>query len=131
MNKGKMNKNSYKTKDLSLLPLILIAAGVLLITGVLFWQANRQNKSSPGAEQRQRTAIAAAGQSTVAKDNKRVSLTDAKAAFDSQSAVFVDVRIPESYQAGHIPGAINIQLNDLANRLNELDPNQWIITYCS
>ncbi len=126
-----MNRNPYKQRDLSLLPLILIAAGILLITGVLFWQAGHQKGSSLSAEQRQLTAIAAAGQSTEAKDFKRISLADARAAFDSRSAVFVDVRIPESYQAGHIPGAINIQLGDLENQIGELDPNQWIITYCS
>ena len=62
---------------------------------------------------------------------ERVSLADAKAASDTGSAVFIDVRIAEAYIGGHIPGALNIPLGDLETRLNELDPNQWIITYCT
>jgi hypothetical protein len=61
----------------------------------------------------------------------RVSLEKAKAAFDARSAVFIDVRSADAYAAARIPGALNIPLADIATRLNELDPNQWIITYCT
>ena len=61
----------------------------------------------------------------------RISLADAKAALDTGSAVFVDVRIVEAYTVNHIPGALNLPLGELETRLNELDPNQWIITYCT
>ena len=61
----------------------------------------------------------------------RVSLDEAKGAFDAGGAVFVDVRSIESYQAGHIPGAVSIPLGEIGDRLQELDPGQWIITYCT
>ena len=61
----------------------------------------------------------------------RLSLEDAKAAFDNGTAVFVDVRSQSSYAASHIPGALSIPLIELEPRVNELDPNQWIITYCT
>ncbi len=61
----------------------------------------------------------------------RVSLGNAKAAYELKSAVFVDVRDAQSYQASHIPGAVSIPLADLPNRLNELKPTDWIITYCT
>lgn len=61
----------------------------------------------------------------------RVSLPDAKAAFDARSAIFVDVRSADAYQGGHIAGAVNIPLEELEIRLGELDPKQWIITYCT
>ncbi len=62
---------------------------------------------------------------------RRVSLADAKAAFDAGSAVFVDVRPTPSYDSSHIPGALSIPLNELTNHLNEFDPSSWIITYCT
>jgi len=61
----------------------------------------------------------------------RVSLEDSKAAFDSRTAVFVDTRSKVSYDESHIPGAISIPANEIESRLGELDPNQWIITYCT
>ena len=62
---------------------------------------------------------------------KRVSVEQAKAALDTGKAVFVDVRDSGSYKIKHIPGALLIPLNDLANHLGELDPSSWIITYCT
>lgn len=61
----------------------------------------------------------------------RVSLQDAKAAFDAGSATFVDVRVPEAYKYQHIPGALNIPVAEMEGRLRELDKAEWIITYCT
>lgn len=65
------------------------------------------------------------------QDVQRITLEESKAAFDNHSAVFVDVRSEASYAASHIPGALSIPLAVLEARINELDPNQWIITYCT
>jgi hypothetical protein len=61
----------------------------------------------------------------------RVSLEDAKAAFDSGGAVFVDVRAQASWQESHIARALSIPVNEIETRLDELSPDQWIITYCT
>ena len=63
----------------------------------------------------------------------RVSLVDAKAALDSGTALVVDVRSADSYQASHIAGAISIPLDVIQTDPSGvlLDKNQWIITYCS
>jgi len=42
----------------------------------------------------------------------------------------LDVRPVEEYEAGHVPGAINIPIQDLEQRLNELATNQEIVAYC-
>ena len=42
----------------------------------------------------------------------------------------IDVRPPQEYAAGHVPGAINIPLAELEAHLNEFDPNQEIVAYC-
>jgi 3-mercaptopyruvate sulfurtransferase SseA len=61
----------------------------------------------------------------------RVELEEAKIAFDSKSVVFVDVRTAESYAQSHIPGALSIPGTELEGRMDELDPEKWIITYCT
>lgn len=42
----------------------------------------------------------------------------------------IDVRPPLEYAAGHVPGAINIPLEELEQRLDELDPKQEVVAYC-
>ncbi len=42
----------------------------------------------------------------------------------------LDVRPSEEYQAGHIPGALNLPLKDLEKRLKDLPKDQEIIAYC-
>jgi len=42
----------------------------------------------------------------------------------------LDVRPPEEFAAGHVPGAVNIPLADLEAHLRELDPEQEIVAYC-
>ncbi len=61
----------------------------------------------------------------------RVSLEDAKAAYDQGQAIFVDVRSADAYQAAHITGSLSIPLSELEGRLNEIPKESWIITYCT
>jgi rhodanese-related sulfurtransferase/DNA-binding MarR family transcriptional regulator len=42
----------------------------------------------------------------------------------------VDVRPPEEYSAGHVPGAVNIPMAELEKRLNAFQPDQDIVAYC-
>jgi rhodanese-related sulfurtransferase len=65
------------------------------------------------------------------KKSSRVTLEESKAAYDSRAALFLDVRVADLYAASHIPGALSIPLDELEARFDELDPNQWIITYCT
>ncbi|RMF97915.1 MAG: rhodanese-like domain-containing protein [Gammaproteobacteria bacterium] len=46
--------------------------------------------------------------------------------------LILDVRTPEEYAAGHIPGAVNIPHTELAERLAELgaDRNREIVVHC-
>ena len=41
----------------------------------------------------------------------------------------VDVRTPQEYEGGHLPGARLIPIAELENRLRELDPKKPTITY--
>jgi rhodanese-related sulfurtransferase len=42
----------------------------------------------------------------------------------------VDVREPDEWSEGRIPGAVHIPLGSLATRVNELDPGQETIVVC-
>ena len=42
----------------------------------------------------------------------------------------LDVRPSEEYRAGHLPGAVNIPIAELARRLGELPADQEIVAYC-
>ncbi|MFE1314960.1 ArsR/SmtB family transcription factor [Streptomyces sp. NPDC058755] len=44
--------------------------------------------------------------------------------------VVLDVRPAEEYQAGHIPGARSIPVDELADRINELPEETEIVVYC-
>jgi glyoxylase-like metal-dependent hydrolase (beta-lactamase superfamily II)/rhodanese-related sulfurtransferase len=45
-------------------------------------------------------------------------------------AVVLDVREPEEFAAGHVPGAINLPQADLATRLGELPRDSPLLTVC-
>ena len=42
----------------------------------------------------------------------------------------LDVRPPEEFAAGHVPGAINIPIHELQKRLAELPKRKEIVAYC-
>ena len=46
------------------------------------------------------------------------------------TAQLVDIRFKEEFEAWHMGAAINIPLNELPQRLNELDKNKMIVTAC-
>ncbi|MGO8724489.1 MAG: ArsR/SmtB family transcription factor [Acidimicrobiales bacterium] len=44
--------------------------------------------------------------------------------------VVVDVRPRLEFEAGHLPGAISIPLEELSQRISELDPDTAVVAYC-
>lgn len=71
----------------------------------------------------------AAAADRVAIDAK--TLTE-RQAWGDRELVVLDVRTPEEYAAGHVPGAINIPHTALAARLAELEGHRErdIVVYC-
>ncbi len=63
-------------------------------------------------------------------DPREVDLAGAGAAYDQGAATFVDVREPEEWGEGHIPGALHIPLGDLERRSGEVPADGPIITVC-
>ena len=111
-----------KSKQKSLNPIILIIIGGVLLVGEILVIALRPKESQ---ESSQINSTAVINSSEIA----RVQPEAAKAAFDAGEALFVDVRDTNAFKVSHIPGAISIPLAELQGRMDELDPNRWIIPY--
>lgn len=62
---------------------------------------------------------------------ERITLKNAKSAFDQGQAVFLDVRGTAAFEAGRIPGSLLIPVNEIETRWSELNPDDWIIPYCT
>ena len=52
--------------------------------------------------------------------------------WQAEAAFFLDVRTPEEYEAGHIPGAVNVPLETIPNNIDKLPESQnaLVIVYC-
>ena len=48
----------------------------------------------------------------------------------SESVFLLDVRDPDEFEEGHIPGAINLPLNEIRSRMDELPRDREISIYC-
>jgi rhodanese-related sulfurtransferase/DNA-binding transcriptional ArsR family regulator len=48
----------------------------------------------------------------------------------ARTAIVLDVRPEDEYALGHVPGALNIPMNELKRRLAELPKDQEIVAYC-
>jgi hypothetical protein len=66
-----------------------------------------------------------------ADDAPRITLAEAKTAFDGEAALFVDTRPASAYDAEHIKGALNIPKDKLAEKIKDLPKDKKIIAYCS
>jgi hypothetical protein len=101
-----------------ILPLILVAAGILILAAAGIWMAvNQSTAAAPDA---------------ASSDNLvRLTVDESHAAAQDGQAVILDVRGAQYYDAQHIAGALSIPLDELEARLSELDPHTLIITYCT
>jgi len=44
--------------------------------------------------------------------------------------LLLDVRTPEEFARGHLPGAVLIPHDQLASRLAEIEGKPWVLVYC-
>jgi len=63
-------------------------------------------------------------------DHPQLDIEVVLAAAPSDRPFLLDVRTETEYAAGHIPGAINIPVDELRNRLQELPRDREIAAYC-
>ena len=90
---------------------------------------------APAAGQTSTSAVQQPAQSALPAAAQARSDSLARAALAATSPgkrLFVDVRTPEEFQAGHLPGAINLPVGDLEQRWTELKPyaRRQVVLYC-
>ncbi len=79
---------------------------------------------------------APAPQTTMVENAVVVSGVISPAQYTSQFAdtnaqhLLLDVRTAEEFASGHLPGAVNISLQDLPSRLGEVPVDQPVVLYC-
>ena len=62
---------------------------------------------------------------------KNINFEQAKQIIDNEQVVLLDVRTEEEFVTGHIANAINIPVDELEQRLDELkDKKSKILVYC-
>jgi NADPH-dependent 2,4-dienoyl-CoA reductase/sulfur reductase-like enzyme/rhodanese-related sulfurtransferase len=63
-------------------------------------------------------------------DHPQVDVEAVLAAPAGERPFLVDVRTPQEFASGHIPGGVNIPVDDLRTRLGELPRDREIASYC-
>lgn len=122
-----MSRKSRKNKTKNKASLLVVGAGLALVIFAAFLLLRQP--SQPAAATQSPSPQHSAEETF--PEISRVSLADSKASLDSKEAIFIDVRDASAYAESHVPGALSIPLAELDERLGELDPSQWIITYCT
>jgi rhodanese-related sulfurtransferase/DNA-binding transcriptional ArsR family regulator len=74
--------------------------------------------------------VRSAREAYLGDDTEAVSRAELLDRVRSGRATVIDVRPAEEYAAGHIPGAVSVPLDELADRLAELPADQEIVAYC-
>src|SRR5688572_29788850 len=78
--------------------------------------------------------ISLAMASVLAADIKVVSIDEAaKLVKESTNVVVLDIRTPKEFEAGHIKGATNINIQDIdfKDRIGKLDKSKTYIIHCA
>jgi rhodanese-related sulfurtransferase len=47
----------------------------------------------------------------------------------AHAPLVIDVRGPEEYEAGHLPGAMNVPADELEDRLGEIPSGRLVVPY--
>lgn len=61
---------------------------------------------------------------------EEVTPEEVKEKIENGGVQVVDIRSPEQFEQGHIPGAINIPMNELPSRVDEYDWGDDVVVAC-
>jgi hydroxyacylglutathione hydrolase len=72
--------------------------------------------------------LASAGRATVGELRELLATSSGR---NGRAPLLIDVRQPDEYAGGHIPGAIHLNAGDLPDRLAELPHDRPLVTVCA
>ncbi len=97
-----------------------------IIIGIVFSMGGCASSASSAAAASQPVVVAAQP-----KINIKIAPADYQAKFGANvDHVLLDVRTPQEFASGHIPGAINISIDELTGRLSEVPQDKPVVLYC-
>jgi len=107
---GAMNSTTSSARVVTLLTLLMATIVALTLTGCSTDTAPEE----------------------IAFDGTHVSASTFAAATEIEGVTVIDVRTPEEFASGHLPGAVNldIQAADFTDQVNALDPADEYAVYC-
>jgi len=95
---------------------------LLEFPGAVAWQKNGYDvKTGPAATQIVYVRKLEPGE---------ISIPDFEAALKTQAITVIDVRAPSEYAAGHFPRAINVSLDDLPTKLDQIPRDKFVVVHC-
>lgn len=107
--------------------LTMLAAGVLL--GLALLTSVLAGQQGSGESAKKPEAKAPPAQAAPSDGVPRITVAEAREAFEKGKAVIIDVRSESSYRVGHIQSAL--WMIDVGSHIKELPRDKIIITYCS
>lgn len=75
-------------------------------------------------------AILAGCAAGASKPGVDVSVDEALRLWQTKEAILIDIRTPGEYRAGHIPGVVNIPLDELEQRMMEIPKDKKVVLIC-
>lgn len=98
----------------------------IVITGLVMG-IGACSSGSPAPAANAGSAVAAAPE----KVNTKIAPADYQSKFGAGSDhILIDVRTPEEFASGHIPGSVNIPVDSLGQRLSEVPQDKPVVLYC-
>lgn len=63
-------------------------------------------------------------------DHPQLTVAQVQSRISTESPFVLDVRTRQEFDRGHLPGAVNIPVDDLRSRLNEVPVDRPVVAYC-
>ena len=78
------------------------------------------------------SSVALAKEEQAIRNVPRISIDELKALMEKHAVLVIDVRTPEEYRKGRIPGALNVDYTLMLERANRFKgERRTIVTYCA
>lgn len=106
---------------------VVLAVTVLLVAGAV--SAQVVITPGPGADLLNKPLIVVTN--TDLESAKRITREEAMKLVKQGKAFYVDVRTKDTYDTGHLPGALSLPGSQLLARMRELPLGKMAITYCA
>lgn len=66
------------------------------------------------------------------QNERKISVNALRATINNEeSPIIIDVRSPDEYNRGHIPGAINMPADSISGSMMDIPDDEPIVTYCN